>query len=70
MDLKISLIIVLGIAAAVCLGLIKMIGDLSQSNFHESPAIQEPPEPTEAQTSSAAASYLQADSKVSNIASS
>lgn len=68
MDLKPSLLIVLGFAAVVCLGLIKMIGDLSQSNFHEAPAIQDPPEPTESQTSSAEASYLQAEAKISNIA--
>ena len=69
MDLGISLIIVFGFASVILVGLIKMIGDLSQSCFHESPAIQQPPEPKEAQSQPAGASYLQAESKVSNIAS-
>jgi hypothetical protein len=50
MDFLISLIIVFGSAFVVCLGLIKMIWDLSQPSFHESPIILDTPsEPTEAE---------------------
>jgi hypothetical protein len=38
-----SLIMVVGFAFIVCLGLVKMILDLSQLSFHESPVIRETP---------------------------
>jgi hypothetical protein len=41
MHLMTSLIIVFGFAFAVCLGLVKMIRDLSQASVHASPAIRE-----------------------------
>jgi hypothetical protein len=37
------LIIVVGFAFVICLGLVQMISDLSQSNFQESPVIRETP---------------------------
>ena len=36
-------IIVVGVAFVICLGLVQMISDLSQSNFQESPVIRETP---------------------------
>jgi hypothetical protein len=38
-----SLIIVVGLAFVVCLGLVKTIWDLSQLSFHEAPVIREMP---------------------------
>jgi hypothetical protein len=38
-----SLFIVVGFAILVCLGLVKMIRELSQLSVHESPAIRETP---------------------------
>ena len=38
-----SLIIVAGFAFVVCLCLVKMLWDLSQSSYHESPVIRETP---------------------------
>jgi hypothetical protein len=38
-----SLIIVAGFAFVICLGLVRMISDLSQLSFHESPVIRETP---------------------------
>jgi hypothetical protein len=38
-----SLIMVLGFAFVVCLGLVRMIRDLSQLSVHESPVIRETP---------------------------
>jgi hypothetical protein len=48
MHLLTSLIIVIGFAFVLCLGLVKMIRDLSQLSSHESPAIRETPRDTEA----------------------
>jgi hypothetical protein len=42
-----SLIIVFGFAFLVCLGLVKMIRDLSQLSVHASPAILEMPDKPE-----------------------
>jgi hypothetical protein len=36
-----SLIIVIGFGFVICLGLVKMIRDLSRLSIHESPAIRE-----------------------------
>jgi hypothetical protein len=38
-----SLIMIFGFAFIVCLGLVKMVWDLSQVSAHESPAILETP---------------------------
>jgi hypothetical protein len=52
-----SLIIVFGFAFIVCLGLVKMIWDLSQVSVHDSPSILETPgKPASAEQAPAMAS--------------